>query len=619
MSFLHSHIGDQVRDFRSYGRNAYLIEFGSRYVLSTQRRLACLHACLREPVWAFHVCHELTSFARLTQHPADDFMLRTTVADLSDLWGPVGVVYARDETSNHPQGEARQGFTTTPQASRIDSDDIDEEFDTTNQRIAPDNLVIELHIGEGVLMQVNGTAEASKASDEVSCHWYSRLDYQELQSQDRQGFSIATPLFIGMRSARGFNPAARCPRFQDYERTVAGEPFPIGTADEKYDTHGRALQVGIAKIVGVNLILNQIKNSAVHMRYVILSEWLDRLRTDEVATPDTRWSTHMCIVQVSSCSGNARRRTLSEFLGHQDILRYVRLEGYAELLAEYDNCFARAWDAQQEKHKRERERESIAVLREGVIKVLRRLERTGLEDDVLRVWSVGRGVDIRDIKPTWRRLAREERFGATFVAFFSDCWHYRSRVYSWCCGNKGTETALLTQLKLSRQCASGVPIKTCQDLDSSELTHTRSRGNTHGRYCHQYGMERSSHLYRAQAMRQAESLPKRLKAALSPCHNRPERKPMQLYSVCYETSCPLHSTGKTYDMQEKEVYLRNGKGKVSIGCEVSDDLLQGEWESFPTYLSQPMWLREVAWKFEELMYVPEDDEGHIFAVKVVVH
>ena len=228
--------------------------------------LECMGKMLGRRVWVFHLDKHLIG------NTAETFYLATSVEDMLDTWG-----------------------------GSISIEDV----------VEPVGLSLSVGGGSIVTVKSNDGGFDMAQDGELCCHWTPRLGLsihsQDLDRADRR-------LLIGATSVNN-----KCLlKAEVYQKALSGGALTsMGTRAPGWKTTGRAANLGIGfHGATVGVAGTQTKDDGRSLKVKIFQDW-DR-------TTDLRVLNRLCGLEVSLCTGIARRLPLRE-LFYGEVLEYLRL------------------------------------------------------------------------------------------------------------------------------------------------------------------------------------------------------------------------------------------------------------------------------------------------------
>ena len=228
--------------------------------------LKCMGRMLGRRVWVFH------QEKHLIGNTADTFYLATSVGDMLDTWG-----------------------------GSISLEDV----------VEPAGLFLSVGGGSIVTVEPNEGGFDMAQEGELCCHWAPRLGLsvhsRELDRADRR-------LLIGATSVneKCFLKAEVCQK-----AFSGGALISMGTRGPSWKTTGRAANLGIGfHGTSVGVAGTQTKDDGRSLKVKLYQDW-DK-------TTDLRILNRPCGLEVSLCTGIARRLPLREFF-YGEVLDYLRL------------------------------------------------------------------------------------------------------------------------------------------------------------------------------------------------------------------------------------------------------------------------------------------------------
>lgn len=353
------------------------------------KRLACLDACIKNPVWTFsgpsapHVFFE-TGTTR--------YYLSAYLADFADLWGPVRLEYT-------------------------DSG-------------APD-FVTEIEFRGGVIR--NNSTVKPHLTGETPCHWYSWTDIDGLSKSDA-AFAIPTtkPLLVGTPANTAVLKTDGSLRLRDVceckgtSRYVLTQPtFELGTKPPSGELNTVTIQASISRFLSFGLGWTFKFDPGRTLKDVIVESWLTLVDDKGYHSPRPHCFDYSVVLEISRCTGHSQRISL------WDTLKHPAFQGYFDDTLDEDDrsivtgfidrslsevSFNDVWRTATSG-----EKESLKKLVHTVLSALR---CTGVnKDGKLQAWDITsrRRTKGRKLEPSWMRMVEDTVHSATFAIITPRC------------------------------------------------------------------------------------------------------------------------------------------------------------------------------------------------------
>lgn len=249
----------------------------------TIRCLACLNGFLdHKRVWVFefiHGCGETATTALKRLGHLDSLSILTRMEHFADIWGPIWAIPTVDEKG--------------------------------------DNRIRQYNVSKGVIRGMNSTSGmGSTYKNAVRCHWESWPSYYRKRFSRLFSPSDGPPLLkddlllIGEESRRFLRVNTDCNyTLNDFEATYGDMMRVLGPRPSSWITDNRSLGVSLSRIVGISVTGTQKKIPATTLKQHLLDKWMHN------PTRANPWIFQQYLgVEISHCTGNARRVPLKDFL-----------------------------------------------------------------------------------------------------------------------------------------------------------------------------------------------------------------------------------------------------------------------------------------------------------------
>jgi hypothetical protein len=297
-----SYVGSHASDFGRYinvdlqsidirSEHDYLSDFRC-----SLKRLACLDGFLdSQKVW---VCESRGSHhvkAASRKEESRRLSCLTSMEDFADIWGPVWSI------------PAQRGSLS---------------------------FIQQYNVSKGFIARVDNKSW-SEANNIVECHWYSWASFSRKPTQTAAStanyISRTDRLLIG--ATLHLNPD--CPyTLNDYENDYADGMEPLGTSEDAWRLETRALGFSAGQYVGINVTGTQKKFPGVTMKEHI---WNSFNQTPMDANPF--FLNHYLVVEISHCTGNARRLRLKDLFQMRTVQKHLELFSRGWMLAPWVTPF----------------------------------------------------------------------------------------------------------------------------------------------------------------------------------------------------------------------------------------------------------------------------------------
>lgn len=252
------------------------------------RRLTCLDELFNShPVWVFRL--NLDDGHELNEDPMPlepRLSVLTTIKCLADVWGPVHAIFnAKDE-------------------------------------------IVRYVLGTEVIRRSTVTASISH-KNAIKCHWEnlsgvgnnptSYTDFSSVFKSPDPFLSLDDLLLIGMESFQQ-NPACTYSQIA-FQQDYVNEIYPRGTKRSEWKTDGRSANFSVAKIVSIGGSVSQKLQPQISLKESIWKEWT---LTPKTASPLLLQMNYG--IEVSNCTGNAKRVPLKSFIQGKALWSLIELQ-----------------------------------------------------------------------------------------------------------------------------------------------------------------------------------------------------------------------------------------------------------------------------------------------------
>ncbi|KAK4460280.1 hypothetical protein QBC42DRAFT_332879 [Cladorrhinum samala] len=263
---------------------------GHPQVLCCRRRLACLDGFLQEQeVWVFHSGRGAPRKTAIGVNDDDEqrpISLLTTIDKFADLWGPV---FAVKTTGNEEGG------------------------------------ILQYNAGNGVIRPLANGGVRDGFKGAVACHWAAEPGHF-LRRISHSVWNFLDPfpkvvmkkddvLLIG--HIMECNEDGCGYSLGEFKRDHSERISPFGTAPSAWQWDTRNISLGISKLVGITIAATQKRTPARTLKEAIKQIWNDPCRANPVSLKQYLG------VEMSHCTGNARRVTLGRLLYSRALREYL--------------------------------------------------------------------------------------------------------------------------------------------------------------------------------------------------------------------------------------------------------------------------------------------------------
>jgi hypothetical protein len=422
LTFIRSHL--DVTDITPIGliRSALQIETLNGKVLMAPRRLSCLNGLVKKPVWAFSSHPQNVDSSTVD---VDGFYVSTFAEDFAQLWGPVKVAYKCNGSRHTASIKARGGF---------------------------------LH----QINSIQSSISIVPSTNETLCHWVNWLDIEDLAILDNPvSIDVTKRLLIGAyvtgesRRQTRRTPFIRllynckCPDRYSFNYDI----FELRTKPPSWKLDARTIQVGGGQYITVSMGCTYKFDAGWTLKDVIIETWLG----SEMAELDSRFGylnprylDYLVVLDISSCSGNARRISLWKLLNHPSVRNFLRRnlnkDFFQDLQTTLEPFFsieliADPW--------LEMPPSTQGLLTSALKFLLTMLKFTGIRDNkLLQVWDITEveRIDGRKINPRWVSMLEDNDRCATFAIMTRTCISCHISGHRDTTGKTPGQTVLCTQL-----------------------------------------------------------------------------------------------------------------------------------------------------------------------------
>jgi hypothetical protein len=403
MSFIRSHIdiiGDTPTGVIS---SALQIETLGGSIVMAPRCLECLDGFLKQPVWAFSYAAESSN----SDLGSDRYYLSTSIQDFAELWGPLKAEYSGKSF----------GFIR----------------------------FIEVR-GGSIFRLSESDSPVSLRQDETLCHWISWLQVENpVTASEPMLIDTTKHLLIGTLRTKVYeNPTPDKepgPKllFSLYSCKCGGGPggyssnygaFELKTRPSSYKLDAKSVQLSGGKYLTANIGYTYKLDVGKTLKDVLLENWIGSPTTLSSHISNPNYLDYLVILEISSCSGNARRISLWTLLKQPPLHLYLRhnmsfeswekLEGLVLYHSSTEHIATEWWNLSST------EVDTLTTVFRYLLEILRSIGVS--ENRLLQAWditSVNR-IDGRKIHPSWASMVADDMACATFAIITPTCMRYVS-------------------------------------------------------------------------------------------------------------------------------------------------------------------------------------------------
>lgn len=376
-------------------------------------RLACLRGFLDgRAVWVIRLQLQGSAVKPPGHQPAS---ILTTIQEFADIWGPV---YAIPD-SVHP-GKIQQ-----------------------------------YNVSKGI---IRTDGKRSPLRNAVKCHWYNerswKLSWQRMGRRIRhQPESLLSPddlLLIGDIMIE----KEQCTyTLDEFEESYGNMLTELGTRESEWRWDTRGASIGIGGSLRISVFGTQRRIPDTPQKQMIIDKWK--------SAPEQR-NPHMLGLQlgveVSHCTGNARRLAVKDLFRLQPVARRLEQQFPAWSLTDWGVHFQAAIEHAEDDNAAILQvwrtfaayRSKIAAM---VTYILDLLSPTGLDDSCFKVAFLNHGCEamlsLSVEKNTWARLLKDTRNSSAFALVTDRCLECRlpNHIAPYCCRASGPQSGTFTVLQ----------------------------------------------------------------------------------------------------------------------------------------------------------------------------
>ncbi len=376
------------------------------------KRLACLDGFLdHKEVWAFRLDATQDSPESTPNKSPSQLSVLTRMDDLADLWGPVWPVPVSNDSPH---------------------------------------LIKWYDVSKGVICRVSKDTRATP-KNAARCHWYSRPAFYArrasrlFRSEDLL-LSKDELLLIGAR----FRENSDCKyTLDDFGSCYGSQMGVLGTRPSSWRTDTRSFAISVSKMIGIQMQGTQKKIPETTLKQHILDKWRNGPTR---ANPGIL--NHFLGVEISHCTGNARRISMKEMLLTKTVSTLLERHAPGWSTTTWGRAFWTAVASGNDESifklwtKLPRWRPQIAEL---VCYVLELLDSTEMSDDAFTAaflhnnqeQTVGLDLRIND----WAKVLQDSHLMAVYAFFNEVCLECETPNHcTVTCHGSHAYTALRTQI-----------------------------------------------------------------------------------------------------------------------------------------------------------------------------
>ncbi|KAN0117864.1 hypothetical protein V8E51_003841 [Hyaloscypha variabilis] len=385
VSFITSHMDIENRLVQAEISPRLVIQTIDYGIVLSQKPLLCLNRFLKRPVWSFSI---LANDNSDSETQSEGFYLSTSLEDFTTLWGPVRLDSSRSMVLT------RGGFI----------------------RRSPS-------LSSRPFLQLYGS--------EQLCHWYDWMDGDNDKEDKNKlpAFSAQEDLLIGTYTVTVIetlaNQSGKCTCDQRRSYLHHFPAFELKTKIPSWKLGEKSAQIAAGQYVSLVYGHTWKLSAGWTLKDVILEDWEEAICSKPWHNPKPFYLDYLLILEISQCTGHARRISMWAFLKTQAVLTYLEmvLERHIfrdfSILVEYfsaSTSFATVWDSVAT--------EARNIFKMVVESLLSILKSTGVgEDNMLQAWDITRRyrLDGRRVKPHWYPIVKDDLACATFAVITDIC------------------------------------------------------------------------------------------------------------------------------------------------------------------------------------------------------
>ena len=364
------------------------------------RRLKCLDAFIQHPVWTFSKIFE--GYSAPNREIVDGYYLSVFLADFADLWGPLDLQFVDDCETQVSVISTRGGIIGAVSV-----------YDETSPQILEETL----------------------------CHWYGWLSFKS-EDLNRELGPISTTKRMLIGAGKGVpipqtlslrvSKHCECGRKNQYSDDFP--PFELQTMIPSWKVEQRTAQISAGSYVHILYGHTWKFNVGWTLKDVIVEDWVENNKRDVSHTPRPFYLDYLAVLDISRCSGHARRISIWSLLRQQGARNYLfdfldpKICLDFGVLVEFfptDATFTEVWNSLTSEGK--------SVVKLAAKEILGVLRSTGVgEDGYLQAWDITspNRLDGRKLKPHWRSMVKDDVACASFAIITNSCiWYAASELH----------------------------------------------------------------------------------------------------------------------------------------------------------------------------------------------
>jgi hypothetical protein len=401
LSFIRSHIdvnGQMPTGVLSEGLQIRTL--GGSIVMAP-RCLRCLSGFLKQPVWAFHF-EPASSTSNIFNF--EGFHLSVSLQEFAQLWGPVSFNRRRDMATSQ---SSKTMWINTRGGTIL----------RVKSKLVPESVTV--------------------YDNEVLCHWLGWQDEIPQRHEEALEVPIIKHFLIGVSGPEQTRPRRReleelkisdyceCPVEDNYSSQFSA--FELGTKQPSWYMDAVSSQMLAGKYVSVSMGCTYKFDAGWTLKDSIIDNWLDSdaAKINRHYMPHQWYLDYLSVVEISHCTGNARRISLWTLLKTRCLTDWFRTRfetmyfyGVVHTIKQLHaiEYISEQWQTLSSG----RRKRLISAFR----CILSELRYTGVGDDnLLQVWDITeyRRRDSRKLNPLWTSMVKDSVGCVTFAVITPTC------------------------------------------------------------------------------------------------------------------------------------------------------------------------------------------------------
>jgi len=271
--------------------------------------------------------------------------------------------------------------------------------------------------------------------EETLCHWYSWVGFKS-QDLNRELGPISTTKRMLMGAGKDV-PIPQNLSLRVFKHCECGKknqysddfpPFELQTMIPSWKVEQRTAQISGGSYVHMLYGHTWKFNAGWTLKDVIVEDWVENNKRDVSHTPRPFYLDYLVVLDISRCSGHARRISVWSLIKQQGARNY--LSDFLDpkicldfgVLVEFfptDATFTEVWNSLTSEGK--------TVVKLATKEILGALRSTGVgEDGHLQAWDITsrNRLDGRKLKPHWRSMVKDDLACASFAIITNSCIQY---------------------------------------------------------------------------------------------------------------------------------------------------------------------------------------------------